>query len=352
MLRSILWGSVRLRFLTSTPLNVTGGSGTYVGIHVLAQALRDLGHRVDIEAPTRHFPVFTFERLWFNRSLRPSSTHDLTVGFDLDGYQIAAGAPHVASLKGVIADEVRFERGLTHFTMGIQARCERLHVQRASRVLVTSQYCADQVRNLYGLHEPPVIVPELIDLAAWRGHLAGAPARAERFTVLFVGRFYRRKRVDVLLRAAARLRGTIPDLEVRIVGNGPCNAMWRTLSRSLHLEGTVTWLGDVTRAQLAAEYNRCHVFCLPSVQEGFGIVLLEAMAAGKPIVAARAAAIPEVAPYAALVEPANYEALADAIAAQCSSPSPAPPGWVEQFDAPRIARRFRDAVLPVTATSG
>ena len=346
----MLWGSVRLRFLTSTPQNITGGSGTYVGIQVLAQALRGLGHSVDVVCPTRRFPVFTLERLWFNRHLRRSAEHDLTIGFDMDGYRIACGTSHVASLKGVIADEVRFERGLTRLTMGIQARCERVHVHRAARVLVTSRYCAKQVRELYGLKEPAAIVPELIDLAAWRAQLAAAPKSTDRFTVLFVGRFYRRKRVDVLLRAAARLRGRTPALEVRIVGNGPCNATWRGLAKSLDLGGTVTWLGDVTRTQLAAEYNRASVFCLPSVQEGFGIVLLEAMAAGKPIVAARAAAIPEVAPHATLVEPDDVEALVEGIAAQREGTPGAPDeGWLEQFNAPNVARLFLDAVRPVTA---
>jgi glycosyltransferase involved in cell wall biosynthesis len=344
---------VRLRFVTSTPLNIAAGSGTYVGIQVLANALRDLGHTVDIETPAVHFPVYTAERLWFNRGLRPSRAHDLTVGFDLDGYTIASGEAHVASLKGVIADEVRFERGFTRLTMSMQARRERLHVHRAARVLATSRYSAECARAMYGLREAPSIVPELIDLAAWRGHLAASPASADRFTVLFVGRFYRRKRVDVLLRAVAQApRG----ISVRIVGNGPCNAQWRALARELHLDNTVTWLGDVTRAQLAAEYNRCHVLCLPSVQEGFGIVLLEAMAAGKPIVAARAGAIPETAPHAVLVEPDSVESLAAALnnfgdRLHNLEIADRGLGWVEQFDAARVARLFLDAVRPVIARS-
>jgi glycosyltransferase involved in cell wall biosynthesis len=335
---------LKLRFVTSTPLSVTRGSGTFVGISVLAAALRELGHTVDFESATRHFPVYTLERLWFNRGLRPSPAHDLTIGFDMDGYRIAGAPGHIASLKGVIADEVRFERGLTRATMSLQARCERLHVHRASLVLVSSRYSAERAREFYGLRTLPTIVPELIDLTSWRGYLAAHPAQASRFTVLYVGRFYLRKRVDVLLRAAARLRSAIPDLEVRIVGNGPCNAAWRALSRELHLQSTVTWLGDVSRADLAAEYNRCHAFCLPSVQEGFGIVLLEAMAAAKPIVAARAGAIPEVAPYAILVEPDRPEALAEGLLTVYNAPEQKGLEWVEQFDAPRVARLFLDAL--------
>ena len=345
---------MRFRFLTSTPRDIARGSGTYVGISVLAHALGELGHTVDCESPTRHFPVFTAERLWFNYGLRASAAYDCTVGFDMDGYQIAGGALHVASLKGVIADECRFERGLTRLTMSVQARCERLHVQRARRVLVTSRYSGECAQRFYGLEQIPTVVPELIDLAAWRRHLAASPApgrpHSGRFTVLYVGRFYRRKRVGLLLESAAELRKAIPGLEVRIVGNGPCDAAWRAQAGRLKLESTVTWLGDITRADLAAEYHRANIFCLPSVQEGFGIVLLEAMAAGQPIVAARAAAIPEVAPHATLVEPESAPALAAGILDLYDSPAAqaaqAEKGleWVEQFDAPLVARLFVEAV--------
>jgi glycosyltransferase involved in cell wall biosynthesis len=349
---------VNIRFLTSTPLDIRRGSGTYVGIHVLARALEALGHTVSYETPRVLLPVFTAQRLLFNRQLRADPACDLTVGFDMDGYRIAAGvAGHVASLKGVIADEVRFEDGLTRLTMSMQARCERLHVHRAARVLTTSLYSAERARDFYDLATLPAIVPELIDLAEWRRLLAGAPAPSSRFTVLFVGRFYRRKRVDVLLRAAAMLRDRIPGLEIRIVGNGPCAAALHALSRELRLETTVTWLGDVTRAQLIAEYQRASVFCLPSVQEGFGIVLLEAMAAGKPIVAARAAALPEVAPHAAFFEPDRAEALAASVETLYRSPDACADQAlkvarrVEQFDASLVARQFLAAATGVGASS-
>jgi glycosyltransferase involved in cell wall biosynthesis len=341
---------VRIRFLTSTPLDIRHGSGTYVGIHVLARALTGLGHTVEFETPRLRLPIYTLQRLLYNGSLRAAAEFDLTVGFDMDGYRIARAPHHVASLKGVIADEVRFESGLTRLTMGIQARCERLHVQRAARVLTDSRYSAACAQEFYGLAKPPTVVPEPIDLAEWRRLLAQHPAGSSRFTVLFVGRFYRRKRVHLLLEAAAALRQRIPNLEVRVVGAGPCGPQLQRLSGELKLEATVAWLGDVSRSQLVAEYNRCDLFCLPSVQEGFGIVLLEAMAAGKPIVAARAAAIPEVVPHGVLVDPDSAEALAAGIEDLYHSPEKRAAlgrtgaAWVEQFDAPRVAQLFLDAV--------
>ncbi len=353
---------MRIRFLTSTPLNVTAGSGTYVGIRTLAQALREAGAEVEFIAPRAQFPIYTLSRLFYNQMLRFRHDEcDVTVGFDMDGYCVAGRehAPHVASIKGVIADEMHYESGFTRWTMGVQARREAEHVRRADLVVTTSRYAALRLEELYSI--PPVqsIVPELIDLSAWRALLAGNPASRDprHFTVLCVCRFYPRKRLHLLLQAAAQLRESAPEVRVRIVGNGPEAPRLRGLWKQLDLENTVEWLGDVSQAGLAAEYNRADLFCLPSVQEGFGIVFLEAMAAGLPIVAARAAAVPEVAPHAELVEPESAESLAAAIQKLRRDPDArtrqvhSGSETVRAFDAPRVALQFLRAVTQPKSAS-
>jgi glycosyltransferase involved in cell wall biosynthesis len=347
---------LRLAFVTSTPLDVVRGSGTFHGIATLGHALVPLVCEVEFITPRLRLPIYTLERLWFNEQLRwrDFSGFDAVVGFDMDGYRIAGvyGRPHIASIKGVIADELRFERGLTRQTLALQAACERRHVRRADLVITTSRYAAGRLQSLYGLAEMPRIVPEAIDLAGWRERFARNPAapNPDKFTVLSVCRFYPRKRLELLLEAAARLRGRIPELDIRIVGGGPEASRLRRIWREKRLEATVHWLGDVSAEALAREYQRCDVFALPSVQEGFGIVFLEAMAAGKPIIAARAGAAPEVVAHGLLAEPEDAESLAEAIARlhgdRALGRSLAESGLrqVEQFDAPRVARAFLEEI--------
>ena len=307
---------MRIRFITSTPWNVERGSGTYVGIAALVASLRSLGASVEMITPSFSLPIYTLQRLIFNRTLafRSKSDCDITVGFDMDGYTIANHRGiHVAAIKGVIADEMRFESGLTRATMQIQAACEKLHVQRAQAVITTSEYSANSIRELYGVHQNPIVIPELIDLASWNQISVANPARpaAGKFVVFSVCRFYPRKRLSVLLRAAAVLRPKIPGVELRIIGGGPEEQKLKALCRSLDIH--VVWLGNVSRSELAREYNQCDVFCLPSVQEGFGLVFLEAMASGKPIVAARAGAVPEVVKHGLLADADDTDSLANAI---------------------------------------
>src|SRR5207244_7247958 len=71
-------------------------------------------------------------------------------------------------------------------------------------------------------------------------------------------------------------------------------ARLRALHRELGLGDAALLLGQVSRGTLAVEYMSAHCFCLPTIQEGFGLVFAEAMAAGLPVVACRAAAVPEI----------------------------------------------------------
>jgi glycosyltransferase involved in cell wall biosynthesis len=328
-----------------------------VGTRTLVEGLRRLGNHVEVARPRVQLPFFTATRVLFNEALRWRDFRaDATIGIDADGYSIAGrrSSPHIACIKGVLGDAVRFERGLTRASLAFQARLEAAHARRADLVITISQYCAGRLEELYGV-TGAVVVPELIDLDAWRQLFQSNPATPDenRFTVLSVCRFYPRKGLKTLLQAVAQLRDAIPRLEVRIVGNGPEYRKLQGISSDLRLAGIVRWLGDVPRARLAQEYNRAHVFCLPSLQEGFGIVFLEAMAAGKPIVAVRAAAVPEVVRNGILVEPENAEALAAGIARLyrspdlCHSLALAAGRDVENFDVHRVAGVFLSEVARV-----
>ncbi|MBV9500762.1 MAG: glycosyltransferase family 4 protein [Acidobacteriaceae bacterium] len=347
-----------LRFITAIPWNVRQGSGCYVATRTLVEALRQIGPSVEMVTPQVLTPIYTWTRVLFNETLRwRSFSGDATVGIDADGYAIAGrrgSLPHIACIKGVLGDAVRFESGATRASLAFQARLEAKHARRADLVITVSNYCARRVEELYGITNA-VVVSELIDLEAWRTLFREHPARPDpqKFTVLSVCRFYPRKRVDLLLRAAALIRDRIPQLELRIVGNGPEYSRLRQISLDLHLENVVRWLGDCSRPTLAAEYTRADVFCLPSSQEGFGIVFLEAMAAGKPIIAARAAAVPEVVQSGLLVEPGNHEAITEAIIALYRDPdlrdSLASSGLreVERFEMRRVASQFLSEVAKV-----
>jgi len=350
----------RLIFVTATAANVRQGSGTYVGIATLRRALVALGHEVDLVAPPR-MAAAAWRRLWFNLGLRRTlrlPRQGALVGFDLDGIFLAPrGLRNVAAIKGVVAEELRFERGLVRASLWLQARLEGWRVRRADLVIATSGYAAAAIARHYGVARGRIgVVPELMDLAAWAELLAAAPPQARpRPRLLCVAHLYPRKDVATLLRALARMQSRP---EAHIVGVGPELRRLRRLARELGLDHRVRFLGHIGRAELAREYRNADLFCLPSRQEGFGIVLLEAMAAGLAVVAARAAAIPEVVPEGEcglLFPPGDVAALAATLDQAFAEPGlrqrlgAAGARHVLRYDAPRVARQFLAALEPEAA---
>jgi phosphatidylinositol alpha-1,6-mannosyltransferase len=350
---------VRLAVLTSTPLSATEGSGTFVALNGLAQGVRAQGHAVTIRSLRLRTRFHTFDRWFYNvqAALAPPDA-DMVVGVDLDGFLWArrrSRPPFVVMLKGVIADELRNERGWVRALLTVQARWEQANCARADRVIVPSEYSAGIASAVYGVPpEKMAVVPEPIDLTTWRSLFAQAgPRRTGRPTVLSVARMYPRKRLEDLLEATVRLREHIVDLQVRIVGEGPESARLRRTTARLGLGDTVVFLGEISRSALAVEYRHAHCFCLPSVQEGFGLALAEAMAAGLPVVACRAAAVPEVIAdrrCGLLVSPGRPDELAAALDTLLRDgglrEKLGEEGMrrVEAYDLDRVARRFLEAL--------
>jgi glycosyltransferase involved in cell wall biosynthesis len=345
----------RLLFVTGTPPDVRGGSGTYVGVSVLRRAVEALGHEVNLLAPQAEGSVSLLRRIAFNtraRFVTRRQPADVLVGFDWDGLFLPYGSPvHVASIKGVIAEEATFERGIPRLRLATESLLEKLHVRRADRVLASSLHSAARLSADYGIDADRVrVVPEPIDLSRWRRALEEAPAGPpERSLILCVAHLYPRKDVATLLDAIARL----PEAFLHIVGTGPELPRLRMRAARLGLESRVEFLGHVSFERLAAEYRGASLFCLPSRQEGFGIVFLEAMAAGLPIVAARAAAVPEVVAdgeCGILVPPGDPDALTAALGRLLADPrqarrlGEAGRRRVERYDAPKVAIQFLEAI--------
>jgi glycosyltransferase involved in cell wall biosynthesis len=246
------------------------------------------------------------------------------VGFDIDGFLWrrslrASATRYVVALKGVAADEARFavaagERGLLTFLAAMEGR----NARSADRVIVPSAYSAGVASRAYGLPEGVIrIVPEPIDLSVWEGLRPCGGRGHDRPTILSVARQYPRKDTATLLRSLRLVRDVVPGAHLRIVGGGPELPRLRALCRELGLGASVTFDGPLADDRdIRMAFLEASLFCLPSQQEGFGIVFLEAMAAGLPVVAARAGAVPEVVvdgETGLLVPPGNPRVLATAV---------------------------------------
>lgn len=166
------------------------------------------------------------------------------------------------------------------------------------------------------------VIPNGIDYARFATRLDPlAPFEDERLDVLFVGRLEKRKGLEYLLRAWPHVHRAVPNARLLVVGGGRRLGWYRRFVQA-HMAEDVHFVGNVSPEDLVRYYQTSDVFCAPSTgQESFGIVLLEAMAAGRPIVASRIPGYAEVLQDGVeglLVPPKDPAALAASLTRQLS----------------------------------
>lgn len=133
-------------------------------------------------------------------------------------------------------------------------------------------------------------------------------------TVLCVGSLQPHKNLPRVLEACERLRQDFPDLELRVVGRPQANFQLHPRLAELLNRPWVHRLGYLSDADLEREYHEAALFCYPSLEEGFGLPVLEAMIQGTLVVTSNLSCLPEVAgPAAFLADPYSVPALEEAM---------------------------------------
>jgi phosphatidylinositol alpha-1,6-mannosyltransferase len=203
----------------------------------------------------------------------------------------------------------------------------------ADIILCPSTYTASKVNTIQGVSRDKIrILPwpinsEVLRMAQAKSNLAPPPGFPQGPVILTVGRWAsaeRYKGADDLIRAMPQLRASFPGLSLVAVGGGDDLPRLKAIAAELQIADCVHFLQGISREQLAACYAHSEIFALPSTGEGFGIVFIEAMAFGLPVVGVAAGGLTDIIRDGAngfLVPAKDPGALADSLARLLSDPS-------------------------------
>jgi len=183
---------------------------------------------------------------------------------------------------------------------------ERVVYRRSRRAIVMSRAFGDLLRDYYGVPSEIIrVVPGGVDCARYDLPLDRAAARerlgwsAERPTVFVVRRLVRRMGLDRLLDAVAMLRrdrnDVAQELVLHVAGSGPERAALQARAAALGLSETVLFDGFLSDDQLPLAYRAADLTLMPTRElEGFGLVVVESLAAGTPVMVTPVGGLPEV----------------------------------------------------------
>jgi glycosyltransferase involved in cell wall biosynthesis len=293
------------------------------------------------------FPCYSTDRLFpldnwfFNRSLTKNIhaiNADVYEAHAVSGYGFPKALEKqrikkafIHTIHGVLADEFEqnkkngydsFRTRIANSFMHRLAKLEEETANKATLIVTIGNYSLEKIQKHYGIDQSKVrIVPNGVDTEKFKPNENLQAIRTQfglrnEPTVLFVGSLIQRKGLHFLVEAAKKIVKEQPDTKFLIVGEGPLKKQLTISIETANLLGSFKFLGNIKDDLLPSVYNCADVFVLPSIQEGQGIVLLEAQASGKPVVAFDVGGVNEAVhnkETGLLVERDNSDALMDGL---------------------------------------
>ena len=254
--------------------------------------------------------IFPLDNWFFNRSISKKAGAiyaDVYEAHAVSGYGLLKALnnqgikkPFVHTIHGVLADEYEqarensyqtFRDRIANYFMHRLAKLEEETAKNATLIVTISKYSLEKTQKYYAVDEAKVrIVPNGVDPEKFKPFEDQAAVKRQfglgnEPCVLFVGSLIPRKGLSFLVEAAKKIVKEYKETKFIIVGEGPLRNQLLKKIEATNLTDNFTFLGNVKEDMLPAVYNCADVFALPSIQEGQGIVLLEAQASAKPVVA-------------------------------------------------------------------
>ncbi len=254
--------------------------------------------------------LFPLDNWTFNRSLSKMTGKiqaDICEAHNVSGYGFQKAlkkqnikTPFITTVHGVLADEYTqaqahqstSSRGkLANYFMKRLANIEKESAQNANLVVTISKYSQKKIEELYCVDPAKIrIVPNGVDPEKFKpnqNYLKNCkhPTAEDGQVVLFVGRLIPRKGVGYLIEAAKQVVKEHSQTRFVVAGDGPLKSRLIADVNNARLGSNFDFIGDVAEGDLPRLYSCADVFAFPSIQEGQGIVLLEAQASALPVVA-------------------------------------------------------------------
>jgi L-malate glycosyltransferase len=313
-----------------------GGTRDHPAGHALADGVQDGVRtiRLSYRRPPGALPHLHY-RLGIRDALRRLAADGFRPDLVHGHYYVAGGmAVRLARRRGVpvVVSEHSSTFPAGRVTGHHRWRAKRT-LERASLVCPVSSHLEEHIRAA-GIRASFRVVPNTVDTDVFRPPEAGTRRAGDPVRLAFVAVIRRGKGLHELLDALAGIQAEPWALEV--VGDGPARADAEALAASLGLGGQVRFRGALPKPEVAALLRRSDLFVLPSHAETQGVVLIEAMACGLPVLATRVGGIPEVVDDRSgmLVPPRDRAALGSALRSML--------GDLDRFDRSAIAQRTHE----------